>query len=176
MQEIPIETLMKAFEEVRTEINTILTIQTSLTDRDKVLLEGKILGLIAAKMLVFQPDKIICDCGHQESPCSIMTRGYCTFEGRTYCYPCSVEQTKAIMRETGKFTLYLIWDQRHKWAHLSDWSGLFTLPIKSIKMGMNNTAKVRYDVWFMFEGEKWHGVTYGDMTQICHIKRLSRKK
>ena len=120
------------------------------------------------------PDKIICDCGHQESPCLGITRGYSMFEGKTSCYPCSVERAKKIMRETGKFTLYLIQDVWR--AHLSDWTGLFTIPINAIKVGKHNKAGKRYDVWFTFEGEKWHGVTYGDMTQLCHIKRLSRKK
>lgn len=123
------------------------------------------------------PDKIMCDCGHLESDCSIITRGYSVYDDKTYCYPCSVEYVKNIMRETGKFTLYLAWDPQQVWARLIDWTGLLIIPVESIpvasiKVGKHNKTGKRYDVWFTFEGEKWHGVQYGDNTQLCYVNRL----
>jgi hypothetical protein len=34
----------------------------------------------------------------------------------------------------------------------------------------------RYDVWFMFEGQAYWGVNYGENDQTCHIMRLKPEK
>lgn len=44
------------------------------------------------------------------------------------------------------------------------------------QVGRHNIAGKRYDVWFNGpDGYEWHGVTYGDWTQLCHCKRTKRK-
>lgn len=51
------------------------------------------------------------------------------------------------------------------------WPG--TLKIKChVRTGRHNIAGTRYDVWFTFNGKNFYGVTYGDKTQICHIRRI----
>ncbi len=34
---------------------------------------------------------------------------------------------------------------------------------------------VRYDFWFEFGNNAFHGVTYGDNTQVAHIRCLKNK-
>jgi hypothetical protein len=55
---------------------------------------------------------------------------------------------------------------------LSNWPGTFKIQLHYIRIGRHNMAGKRYDVWFDYAGNDFHGVTYGDFTQICHIKRI----
>jgi hypothetical protein len=54
------------------------------------------------------------------------------------------------------------------------WPG--TLKIRcGVRTGRHNIAGKRYDVWFVGpDGKNWHGVTYGDNTQICRVRRLKK--
>lgn len=60
---------------------------------------------------------------------------------------------------------------------VSNWPGSLKLKVYSMRIGSHNMANCRYDVWFEVLNpetnrlEKWHGVCYGDGTQICHCKR-----
>lgn len=45
-----------------------------------------------------------------------------------------------------------------------------------IKKGSHNIAGTRYDVWFRWMGAEWHGVQYGENTQICHCRRLKSSR
>jgi hypothetical protein len=115
-------------------------------------------------------ERIMCDCGHLESEHSDITRGYGTdANGKTRCYDCCAEEDKRIMREDGRTYLYL--DTKNK--TVSNWPGSFKAAINYMRTGRHNIAGKRYDVWFSFEGQQWHGVTYGDNTQICHCKRIA---
>lgn len=109
------------------------------------------------------------DCGHTESEHSDITTGYgMDAQGKKHCYGCCAEQDKKTMRETGRYTLYL----DTKTRIVSNWPGSLKLDVYHLTGGRHNIAGRRYDVYFMFEGSRWHGVQYGDNTQICHIKRM----
>ena len=111
--------------------------------------------------------------------------GYATNDqGDKICYQCCAEIDKQYMRDHGRSVLYLSLDTdklgrintvksaigRHVSGKVTNWPG--TLEFKAGgKIGRHNFAGVRYDVWFVFEGYVWHGVTYGNDTQICHVKR-----
>lgn len=87
-------------------------------------------------------------------------------ENRLTCYDCCGAMEKAAMIETGRATLYLT-DKG-----VTDWPGVLTFKPFYRKTGRHNMAGKRYDVWFTGpDGKNWHGVTYGDNTQICHCKR-----
>ena len=98
--------------------------------------------------------------------------------GEVHCDVCCGEEDKARMIETGRATLYL---SRHEpeplglsgWR-LSNWPGTFSIKLlMSPKVGLHNMAGRRYDVWFTGpDGKDWHGVQYGDNTQICHCRRI----
>ena len=116
-----------------------------------------------------------CDCGHEPGEHSEHTTGYGKDNaGKTMCYACCAETDKKSMRETGKAVLYLV--KRADGSHeLTNWPGSLCLYVLHMKVGSHNIAGTRYDVWFIFGGRKWHGVQYGDNTQICHCRRLEKK-
>jgi len=118
----------------------------------------------------------VLECGHAESEHSEFTRGYGTDSaGNRHCYQCCADADKKQMRDTGKICLYLTTKPdiggNYGNAELSNWPGSFKLAGRYHK-GRHNMARFRYDVWFNFEGQNWHGVQYGDNTQICHCRRV----
>lgn len=88
------------------------------------------------------------------------------------CYACCGVQDRARMIETGRATLYLSSDRLP--ATVSNWPGTLTFPVTNILYGRHNIAGRRYDVYFRLEGFWWHGVQYGDNTQIVHCKRTKQ--
>jgi hypothetical protein len=102
------------------------------------------------------------------------------------CYDCCAIADKAHMLATGKAMLYLSRDaggiqhgnfpfnqqpDKPVWT-VGNWPG--SLKISAfVKVGRHNIAGSRYDAWFTGPDDKqWHGVTYGDDTEICHCKRI----
>jgi len=126
---------------------------------------------------------VICQkCGTVCKPKGIGT-GYGVMDGKTYCYDCCGIIERDLLIKEGKGILYLSWEQEcelfnkpgwyyPKNAKISNWPGTFSLPIRAIKVGSHNFARRRYDVWFKFNDMEWHGVSYGDNTQLCHVRRL----
>lgn len=116
------------------------------------------------------------DCGHPESAHSEFTRGYGTdSQGKRHCYACCAEQDKAHMRQHGKIALYLTTKPdlggSYGDARISNWPGSLEFKGRYHK-GRHNIAGSRYDAWFKFEGSNWHGVQYGENTQIIHCRKL----
>lgn len=85
------------------------------------------------------------------------------------CYVCCAEQDKEHMRTTGHIVLYLVKEERR--LAVTNWPDSLSFVVSYYKTGRHNIAGVRYDVWFMFEGQQWHGVQYGDNTELCHCRR-----
>ena len=113
--------------------------------------------------------------GIPESPHSSITRGYGTdAQGRKLCYDCCAERDKKEMRETGRIVLYLTENPNTSPA-VSNWPASLKINVSCLKKGRHNMAGNRYDVWFYFEGREWHGVQYGDNTQICHCRRMKEQ-
>lgn len=111
----------------------------------------------------------ILDCGHKPSPHSDFTTGYGLLNGKTACYACCAETDKRHMRESGRIALYLTTEANGD-CRISNWPGSLSFRGR-YQTGRHNIAGCRYDAWFKFEGHVWHGVTYGDNTQICHCRR-----
>lgn len=88
------------------------------------------------------------------------------------CYQCCGKRDEAALREDGNGILYLTME-RGKQAHVSNWPGTLKRHVLNVRKGDHNMARYRYDVWFTMPDDKmlWHGVTYGDNTQICHVRR-----
>ena len=117
------------------------------------------------------------DCGHPPSPHESFTTGYGTdSSGKTFCYACCAETDKRSMIETGKATLYLTLDAvyvGHARGKVSNWPSSLEFPVRYVHEGRHNIAGKRYDIWFDGpDGSNWHGVQYGDNTQVCHCKRI----
>lgn len=96
----------------------------------------------------------------------------CPPMSETYiCYKCAGEDEKTHMRTYGCNTFYLTetTDTKKKWS-VSNWPGTLEFTPTHVRKGKHNMAKVRYDVWFTFEGRVWHGVQFGNNTQLLHCK------
>ena len=110
------------------------------------------------------------DCGHEIpalSPGHSCGTGYgCDAEGRTFCYECCAAQDRRQMAETGRAVLYL------SGRELTNWPGSLRIPVDEIRHGRHNIAGSRTDCWFRFGGRRWHGVQYGEFTQLAHCRRL----
>ena len=107
-------------------------------------------------------------------------------EGELRCYECCAEIDKKQMIETGKITLYLS-GKKHQNAdskvfaqdyyEISNWPGSLKFTAYLFKEGKHNIARKRFDVWFQGPDRYlWHGIQYGDNTQICHCKRTKVTK
>lgn len=107
--------------------------------------------------------------------------------GRRHCFVCCGEHDVAYMRKRGRNTLYLTLEAgavtdgrampmndheaaRKAWK-VSNWPGSLEIRPLMVRKGYHNMARVRYDVWFRFDGKTWHGVQYGDNTQILHCRQ-----
>ena len=80
------------------------------------------------------------------------------------CYSCCALDDIEYMKNNKKTYLYLNTTDKT----LSNWPGSLKIKLNHIRIGRHNIAGKRYDTWFKFAGKNWHGVTYGDNTQICH--------
>lgn len=115
----------------------------------------------------------LCDCGHVAKSDG-MTPGYgIAPDGTKHCFACCAERDKAQMREKGRATLY--WAKSADGWHVSNWPGTLKIKPRRVSHGRHNMARMRTDVWFTFEGQHWHGVTYGEWTQILHCRRLKNQ-
>jgi len=115
---------------------------------------------------------MICDCCGKEieKPDHIGT-GYGTLTNpdgseEIHCYACCSVWEEGEMRSTGRATLY---DCEKE---VADWPGGLRFKVISRSTGDHNWGLKRYDVWFRGPDKRvWHGVRYGDMTQLVHCKR-----
>lgn len=107
------------------------------------------------------------DCGHEASPHGELSLGYGTdVNGRRHCYACCAELDKAQMVRDGRTVLYLT-DKG-----VTNWPSSLVFPVRYRRKGRHNMARTRYDVWFTGpDGKNWHGVQYGENTQLCHCRR-----
>jgi hypothetical protein len=137
-----------------------------------------------------------CDCCKQdikreEKSCGT---GYGVYEApekkKKLCYECCAAIDIGRLLKTGKGIMYLcISDEDEKIIRgmrrifgaiqltpsstfITNWPGSLKCKAHYLKKGRHNIAGNRYDVWFVYAGQNFHGVTYGDMTQICHVKRI----
>ena len=111
------------------------------------------------------------DCKSDKTHESDFTTGYAVLENEDkICYECAGKRDRQYMIDKGKICLYLDGDK------VSNWPGSLTFKARNIQKGCHNMAGSRYDFWFAGpDGHVWHGVQYGDNTQIAHCKRTKNK-
>lgn len=95
-----------------------------------------------------------------------------TDKGETICYQCCADDDRDYMLKHGKIALYdTNWGPTGtNLGSVSNWCGTLEIPIVRRSRSSHNIARYRYDVWFKYNGHVWHGVRYGDNTQIVHCK------
>jgi hypothetical protein len=74
------------------------------------------------------------------------------------------------MECTGRATLYLA-STKERNPDITNWPGTLRFRAFAVLKGRHNIAGTRYDVYFRVNGAEWHGVQYGENTQILHCKR-----
>ena len=114
------------------------------------------------------------DCGqrksHDDGGCD--TTGYAVRDNRDkVCYGCCAIEDRKYMIEHGRNTLYLVKNDAEQYE-ITNWPGTLRFRVGTMRKGYHNMAGCRYDVWFVGpDGKTWHGVQYGNNTQICRVKR-----
>ena len=113
---------------------------------------------------------------------SDFTTGYGVQDGLKHCFACCGEFDKDDMAEMvpgDKVYLYLTMEKDDNGIgceHVTNWPGTLKFMVLNSRQGKHNWGLNRYDVWFKdHAGGRWHGVTIGDMTQICHCRKLKHR-
>jgi hypothetical protein len=122
-------------------------------------------------------DDTILDCGHKPSPHGPYTTGYAynVTDDKTLCYDCAAKIEHQYMLDNNKTVLYLVRNtsELNPFYEVTDWPGKLRFRVRHMKTGRYNLARKAYHVWFTGPNNtNWHGVTYGDNTQLCHCKRI----
>ena len=111
----------------------------------------------------------VCDCGHPPALTDGIGTGYGERHGQTYCYNCCARIDRQEMQRTGKATLY------YDGTEVTNWPGTLRFHLTYASTGRHNIAGKQYHVWFNGpDGFVWHGVQYGEWTQVCHCRRTRR--
>ena len=96
-----------------------------------------------------------------------------TVDGKILCYDCCGKQAEEdfdSMPANEKTFLYLT--SANGEMCVTDWTGRFRIPVHRYRKGRHNIARTRTDVWFQRNGKNYHGVNYGEFSQICHSKQV----
>lgn len=106
-------------------------------------------------------------------------------EDNKFCFDCCGKQDLEQMRTQDRITLYLTMPTHGAKMNgqikffdgkVSNWPGSLSLHATG-RVGNHNIARTRYDCWFSDpHGNKWHGVQYGDFTQLVHCRKLKDKR
>ena len=94
--------------------------------------------------------------------------GYGDVDGKIVCYACCGKLDAEYMRTHDKISLYL----NTATQTVSNWPGTLRFASGPIRVGRHNIAGKRYDCWFVAVGANWHGVQYGDNTQIVRCRKV----
>jgi hypothetical protein len=91
------------------------------------------------------------------------------------CYACCAIEDKRAMLTTGRATMFLVKREVKENPGLfqyfvTNWPGTLEIRAPGVRHGKHNIARTRTDVWFKYENRNWHGVSYGENTQICHVR------
>lgn len=103
---------------------------------------------------------------------SDITTGYGTDnDGNKVCFECCGKndlETLGNLPKGERMCLYL----NTKDKTVSNWPGTLKINVGYIRTGKHNIAGKRYDTWFSLGQFNYHAVSYGDFTEICHVKKL----
>lgn len=87
----------------------------------------------------------------------------------TICYECCGKNDEKELNEMpiGAKTI-----QYFDGTHVVNWPGTLKIKPRYQRTGKHNIARIRIDFWFTFNGNNFHGVRYGDNTEIAHIRKI----
>lgn len=131
------------------------------------------------------------DCHKTKRPAegSCLT-GYATdAQGRKICFDCCNTRDRVTMltkKCADSLPLYLTIEMYHNAAKraeigvwftgkVTNWPGTLEITCTG-KVGGHNIAGYRFDVWFEFNDHEWHGVQYGNMSQIVRQCKQTQRR
>jgi hypothetical protein len=111
-----------------------------------------------------------CACGQNKPVQHDGGTGYGTDKaGNKICYECiGLEELFALRAAKPGETFIMYFDGKQ----VMNWPGSFKQTVTRVHAGRHNIAGKRYDFYFFVNRKPFHGVTYGDNTQIAHVKRI----
>ncbi len=114
-------------------------------------------------------------CGNVIAPKPDVAIGYAIRNaGNLVCYDCCAREAEEFMQKHGQIALYLVLTHGAK-REVMNWPGSLRFPVRHYKEGKHNMARIRRDVWFDFKGYQWHGVQYGEFSELCYCRKTKRK-
>jgi len=99
--------------------------------------------------------------------------------GLVVCYKCCATIDRQYMHDHGKITLYLTPSPSPVGSiktgyNVINWPGTLGFRCVRVALGRNNIGRKRIDVWFEDNVlGYWHGVQYGENTQLIHCKKIT---
>jgi len=136
--------------------------------------EGVCLGVNCYNM----NQKKCADCGKRlPKPPHTGPTGYAvvTATGKHICYACGAKRSMIELRASGhsKILPLCLTISHEVPIEVSNWPGTLRFKVLEFHRGRHNIAGTRIDVRFNGpDGHRWHGVQYGEWTQIVHCRRL----
>jgi len=123
--------------------------------------------------------KNVCDICGKDFQTTKIGSGYATGKnGIKTCYTCYAifdKETMLIDGHSKRLPLYLSEVRstiNGSFSYkITNWPGTLDFNVICYKEGKHNIAETRLDTWFNVNGYIWHGVQYGDFTQIIHCKK-----
>ena len=79
----------------------------------------------------------------------------------------------ASMNANGRALLYLVdGGTNGDGMMVQDWSGVLRIKPDRVRRGRHNIGRTRWDVWFRYEGQRWHGVNIWDnqILRCCAVR------
>lgn len=116
-------------------------------------------------------------CGLDKVHDDELTTGYAIDKDQNkVCFSCCGIQDAKELKELpyGKtIAFYLTKDKTGNWR-VCNWPASFIVPVRVPVKGLHNIARYRYDIWFSYEGNKYHGTQYGDNSEIVRIRKVKK--
>ena len=112
-------------------------------------------------------------CGRVCKPNGIVGGYAVERDGNRYCFKCAAKREAQVLRELAvgeSIHLYLV-VRNGEWC-VQNFTGLLSIPIYYIKAGRHNFAGIRHDFWVEYHDNIYHGVVYGEDTQLARVKRI----
>lgn len=88
--------------------------------------------------------------------------------GNKICFDCCGTENSRHMKYGSGIILYLV--EKSGRYFVENWPGTLKIPVDHLKQGEHNIASIRNDVWFRYAGKHWHGIQYGETSQLCYCK------
>jgi hypothetical protein len=129
-------------------------------------------------------------CNRVKSYKSDITSGYALdHDNNKVCFDCCAVIDRESMIDRGdskSLPLYLAKASRpplklcpeesYSTYEVTNWCGTLRFKCGQPRKGRHNIAGSRHDVWFHGpDGHVWHGVQFGEWTQVCHCKRTKER-